>query len=1212
MQMMAQMRLIRGAAGSGKTHSVLREIAQAVAGAQDCGTAGLLGADPLYFIVPEQQALTLERALVAEAGKHATGRNALSVARVTSFSRLGRLLAEAAGIELEGHISQLGRELLAWRITPAGSRREAQALELADMLAELELYARAPFSSSGSLPAEGLRQRLAELREQLSGAGERAGRTLQRTADKLATLLDRYSDYQQLAKQLNLQVVSPVSYISASLMREVEHGPWGQANPLLRLSRARIWLDGFMGMTPLELNALRELGSHCRDLTVTLLLDPAADGQEGIGEDWYYPTRQLQTAIELVARDTGSRIEHIDLPGGKLPRFSSPVLAQLATHGPQTGMAVSQPGEGGGAVTTQACDNPREEIEHACRQIRRLVSGNGWRFRDVVVLARGLEQYRELVVTLFADYRIPYYLDSRIDFNSSPVAEYIRSALRLACNVARREDIAALLQSGMLDAGWPAGGNASGQLRRLLWLAQQRNLPAGAWLWETPWELQPGWLESRQQNHEQAELERLHNLRRELFAPIAELGHLLRPAREGALPLSDALGHCWRLLMPEAVQTHITQLKEEAQERLQQDGDPQSSGDTAVEAGRQALAARRYGAVVQQVAELWDELAQVGGGVQLGPGSDDGADQIDLLRFTRWVEFGLGQLAAGFAPPVGDAVLVTDVERGRLPEARCVLLIGMTEEQWPRRSGPPAYFSDTQRALVNGISPGERIPDKLPGRLLLGPGQLDQLRRESYFALVACSRAGQQLYASYPAGSTDGAEQQPSRYFKALEQLGRQLQSSEAHKPDVRMLPEALDAWNNGQLLDVAAQPQAAGELRSQLLELAAGSPAAQAVQWQRAVAESDPGTRLSHAGYWRSRLLCGHDDSMLMLSASQLETFAACPYKHYARYLLRLAESEERGFGAREIGELYHHVFRSALEPVLDKLHRAGLAEASLDWLTEVLPRAHDEVQRLADELARTSGRRRAQYLAQRGGLVLRHLARYLATQYSDGGGRLPWLVEARFGPGKAALPPVDISAGSLTARLRGQIDRVDVDRQGNAYIVDYKLTGKSLQYWQFASGLALQLPVYLLAVQGRQAAGSGTLTPVQAEYQGIEPENSLGKPINYDAVKLPGKSIVKKLAKQDYSQADVTGALLEQAAELVAGLAVRLAGMEVSTVPLMQPDGRPVCGSCPYMAVCRFDPRQGGKYRPSPPAGREQSKRWTADLAALLVGKAGGGNAD
>ena len=52
-------------------------------------------------------------------------------------------------------------------------------------------------------------------------------------------------------------------------------------------------------------------------------------------------------------------------------------------------------------------------MEAVAREILHLVRERKWRWRDIVLVVRDLEQYHDLVASIFADYDIPCFIDRK-------------------------------------------------------------------------------------------------------------------------------------------------------------------------------------------------------------------------------------------------------------------------------------------------------------------------------------------------------------------------------------------------------------------------------------------------------------------------------------------------------------------------------------------------------------------------------------------------------------------------------------------------------------------------------------------------------------------------------------------------------------------------------------------------------------------------------
>src|SRR5690606_22309473 len=80
------------------------------------------------------------------------------------------------------------------------------------------------------------------------------------------------------------------------------------------------------------------------------------------------------------------------------------------------------------------------------------------------------------------------------------------------------------------------------------------------------------------------------------------------------------------------------------------------------------------------------------------------------------------------------------------------------------------------------------------------------------------------------------------------------------------------------------------------------------------------------------------------------------------------------------------------------------------------------------------------------------------------------------------------ELDGNGLRIRISGFIDRLDVDSESRATVIDYKLGGRRQQWNRLLAGYQLQLFVYMLAVRGRSVAGSAALEAANAEYQPLE----------------------------------------------------------------------------------------------------------------------------
>ena len=83
------------------------------------------------------------------------------------------------------------------------------------------------------------------------------------------------------------------------------------------------------------------------------------------------------------------------------------------------------------ALRLAAAPNRRCEVESLAREIIALVRDEDCRWRDMVVIACSPDDYRDIISTVFSDYRIPFFHDRKRGVIHHPLVEFIRSAMEV-------------------------------------------------------------------------------------------------------------------------------------------------------------------------------------------------------------------------------------------------------------------------------------------------------------------------------------------------------------------------------------------------------------------------------------------------------------------------------------------------------------------------------------------------------------------------------------------------------------------------------------------------------------------------------------------------------------------------------------------------------------------------------------------------------------
>lgn len=191
------------------------------------------------------------------------------------------------------------------------------------------------------------------------------------------------------------------------------------------------------------------------------------------------------------------------------------------------------------------------------------------------------------------------------------------------------------------------------------------------------------------------------------------------------------------------------------------------------------------------------------------------------------------------------------------------------------------------------------------------------------------------------------------------------------------------------------------------------------------------------------------------LFTPSELEDYRLCPYRFYAGTYLKLEEERiwEVEITPIETGRLIHRVLERFLKqsPSGDT---ETLKRRALQILDEEISLFSETRPNLSKVLLEISEKKIERTLAS---FVEDHLENRRQARTLQ-----PLHFEWAFG---TKTPPLVIK-GEI--RIRGRIDRIDVDHKAKRFLViDYKTGSTKITGNQILKGESLQLPLYVLAVQ-------------------------------------------------------------------------------------------------------------------------------------------------
>ena len=663
------LKLILGRAGSGKTTAVLRRICRP-------------GQEKRQILmVPEQQSHEAERALC-----RAGGDGVSLYAEVLSFSRLANRVFLAAGGMGEPELDAGGRMLLMHRAVKS-------------VASQLTVYAR-PSRRPAFL--EELLSTMDELKsccvrpELLIQAGEEAGAG---EGDKLRDLGLICTAYEALAARTALD---PRDRLTRTAEKLKTH-PWAQG--------AELWLDGFTDFTPQQGEVLRELLKQADAVTVTLTCDHLEEDEGGAGI--FSPARRTAAGLLRLARQEKIPWE-VELLEGQNPEKEAALIQveeQLFAQNPVEPIPCQ------GQVELFQASTPRSEVEWTAARIRALVRTQGYRFRDIGVVARDFAAYQPLIESIFPRYQFPVFSSAMTDILEKPILILVTAALDTVANGYRYEDVFRYLKTGLTDL--PEEDRDLLENYVLKW-----NLRGSRWTQKKAWIMHPRGYGVEWKAEDRALAERLDRARRQVAEPLELLRkNQNKTGRGQAIALYSFLE---KIGLPERLEERVEDLRR-----------------------------RDQPALAEEYCQLWSILC--GGLEQCAAQLED--TPMELEEFAALFRLVLSQYDVGSIPVSLDRVTAGETTRQTGHPVQVLFFLGADDQSVPMVTQAPGLLSDDDRSLLASYG------------LELNQSGEELLYREMTTVYLTCARPTKRLVVSWSGQSPSGEERRPSFLAERLKLL---------------------------------------------------------------------------------------------------------------------------------------------------------------------------------------------------------------------------------------------------------------------------------------------------------------------------------------------------------------------------------------------------------------------------------------------------------
>lgn len=610
------------------------------------------------------------------------------------------------------------------------------------------------------------------------------------------------------------------------------------------LKNSTVVLDGFTGFTPVQNRLLQELLKYCRKVMVTVTID-ARENPYSYKHPYqlFALSKKMTVSLVEIAREAGVTIEDEMKLYEETPyRFlEAPSLAFLERNLFRYGQETY--GETTDRIALHAAANPREEALAAAGRIRELVRTEGYRYRDIGVIASDMNVYGDYLEEAFETYQIPVFMDHKRSILLNPFVEYVRSLLGMVEQNFTYESVFRFLRTDLSGISYE---DTCALENYVIGLGIR-----GYKKWQESW----GRLLRGQQEEE---LTHLNHCRVALVEKVDSFVYVLKQRRKTVKDITMAL--------------YDFMVKEELQLKLKvREESFQAAGELSL--------AKEYAQIYRILIELFEKFVDL-----------LGDEQVSLSEYCKLLDAGLAEARVGVIPPGVDQVVAGDVLRTRLKDIKTLIFVGAGAAYLPGNLLRTGLLSERDR---------ERFGKE---NLSLAPGGKEQAYVQKFYLYTNLTKPSERLDIYYSKVSSDGKSMGASYLIQEIRKMYPALtvQDEEHKKLHERELTEEMGVrelirgFQSGDGMDAAWQELYTWYLKKpewqQKVEelLLAGYYRRPADGLTERVAKQ----------------LYGEDFED---SITRMERFSACAFAHFLTYGLNLRERQEYEFQAVDMGNVCH-----------------------------------------------------------------------------------------------------------------------------------------------------------------------------------------------------------------------------------------------------------------------------------------------------------------
>jgi ATP-dependent helicase/nuclease subunit B len=971
-------RFIYGRAGTGKSKFCIDEIRESI----DKG-----GENKLILLVPEQYTFNAENKILKFIGERALLRT-----EVLSFKRMAHGVFEEYGGRVKQLIKESGRNMLIHRV-------------LNENMNSLDYFKKISRE-------QGFNEIISEIISEFKKYNINVG-NLNKIYEKIDNL--------ELIRKLKELTIIYEAFNSKMHENYID----GDDELVLLIKKllendiykdAQVWIDEFTNFTPQQLEIIRLLSKRCSRVNITLCMDNKSfDDKDQDITDVFNIIKSTEDKILKIMKENNIAYDKPIYLNNDIPYRFNNNLEFMHIEKYLFEYPFNRYLEDCKNVTLYKANNVYDEIDRVAKSITEIVRNNGYRYKDISVVCRNMDDYEKITSVIFKEYDIPYFLDKKIQLLSNPLIILISSVFEILFKNWSYESVFKYLKSGLIELD-------NSHIDILENFILENGIKGYKW------------------TVEEIISEKWFNNNEELTTEKILISEVMEEIRKPLMIFHNKIGKKTKV---RDICTAIYEFLIDVKAFVKIDTWIEEFERVGLEDK-----VKEYSQVESIVIDILDQAVDV-----------IGEEKLDSFEFFKILNSGFTNEEIGIIPVALDQVNIGDIARIKGRDVKVLYIVGINDGILPASKNEEGILSDRDREILNKIG------------VTLASTTRNKVFEEQFLLYTALTISSEHLMLSYPMADFEGKSLRPSILIPRIKKILPKLVEESSiydlrnQKNKISKVSALIPTFNE---LILAVRRDFDKE------DIEAYWP--EVYNWfkenkdfKEKVQNIFKGLTYSNVGdkvaKEKLRKLYQNEMGKLVFSVSRLEKYAECPFSYFVQYGLKAKNRKVYEFTPPDLGSFVHEM----LDLFTNKVRDEGILWSELDnekcrtMVSSIIDKKLD-----AESNYILNSTKKFKYLSQRFKRVISKSVSVIANQIGKGEFEV-FKTEFNFGSYSSGEAITLDLESEEKIYLQGRIDRIDtLDLDGETYIriIDYKTGAKKFDLNELYYGLQIQLLVYLDAL--------------------------------------------------------------------------------------------------------------------------------------------------